>query len=159
MEKGSQELSMESFDELFGRGMINHLLSQVIAMGLTVFVIPGLSITGLFGAIRILVAISLVNAFLWDASLFFALPQNLTVMSAQLFLANGVIFWVLVKLLPGIEVNGVLPAIIAPCIFSLTSALLHNYAGAVDWMGLLVLLFDKIISIKNSFMEPNSNGG
>jgi hypothetical protein len=53
-----------------------------------------------------------------------------------LFLANGVLFWILVKILPGIEVQGVLPALAAPVVFTLTSLFIDHYLADVDWLAL-----------------------
>ena len=52
-----------------------------------------------------------------------------------MLLANGLVFWVLVKILPGIEVSGLLPAIAAPVVFSITSLLVYRYGKDVDWVG------------------------
>jgi len=149
---------MDIIDELFGRGMFNHLISQMIAMGITIFILPGLWITGILGAFLILGGVSLVNAFIWDAALFYSIPQTLSIVSVQLFVANGLIFWILVKLLPGIEVKGILPAIFAPILFAVLSGLIHKFAGNVDWVGLIILIFYQIIEIKNYLLTVNSSG-
>ena len=46
---------------------------------------------------------------------------------------NGLIFWVLVKLLPGIEVDGFLPALLAPVVFSVLNVLVFTYGRQIDW--------------------------
>jgi hypothetical protein len=43
---------------------------------------------------------------------------------------------IIVKVLPGIEVDGVLPALAAPIVFSLLSVAISTYAKDVDWLGL-----------------------
>jgi uncharacterized membrane protein YvlD (DUF360 family) len=149
---------MQEIEELFGRGLINHLMSQLVAMGLTIFIIPGLYVTSFLGAIKILIAIALVNAFFWDASLFFALPQGVTITSFQLILANGGIFLLLVKFLSGIEMKGILPALLAPCLFSIISALLHEYGRGIDWLEILSYLFTQGIEIKDYFLSSGING-
>ena len=112
---------------------LDYWIMQIVAILITVALIPKLRLTGLMGAVFTILAITLVNAYLWDAALFFALPNSLTLHAALLLLANGIIFYVLVKLLPGIEVEGVTPALIAPVIFTLTSIVLKNYSGQIDW--------------------------
>ncbi len=148
---------MEEIESLFGSGMINHLISQLLAMGITILLIPRLWITSIFGAIGILVSISIFNAFLWDAALFFAIPQSFTSTAIQLFLANGLLFWILVKFLPGIEIEGILPAIVAPVVFSIISKILHTYAGAVDWIDLIYKGLEFISHQKSEFQNKSSN--
>jgi len=106
---------------------------QTAAMVVTALLIPRLRITSIFGAIITVVAIALVNAHLWDAALFFKVPDSLSAQTLTLFFANGIIFWILVKLLPGIEVEGIFPALIAPIVFTFSSVLISKYAKEIDW--------------------------
>ena len=106
---------------------------QTVAMVVTALLIPRLRITSIFGAIITVVAIALINAHLWDAALFFKVPDSLSAQTITLFFANGIIFWILVKLLPGIEVDGIFPALIAPIVFTFSSVLISQYAKEVDW--------------------------
>ena len=105
-------------------------------MGLTALLIPRLRITSIFGAILMVVGLALVNAHLWDAALFLSVPDTLTVHALTLFVVNGLIFWILVKLLPGIEVSGFLPALVAPALFSIISILLTTYGPEIDFLGI-----------------------
>lgn len=109
---------------------------QTAAMMLTAFLLPGLTVSGPIPAFLTVVALALVNAQLWDAALFFHIPDSLTSQAALLLLANGVIFWIVVKLLPGIAIRGVLPAIAAPIVFTVLSVLIDRYQNEVDWQAL-----------------------
>jgi putative membrane protein len=118
-------------------GTINYWIVQTAAMMLTALLIPNLRITSIFGALLVVFALGLVNATVWDAALFFQVPQAVTTQALVLLLANGAIFWVLVKILPGIEVDGVLPALVAPIVFTLISLLVSRHGRDIDWVGLL----------------------
>jgi uncharacterized membrane protein YvlD (DUF360 family) len=128
---------------------INFWILQSLAMGLTALFIPRLKITSFFGATIMVIGLALVNAHLWDAALFFSMPDSFSAHALTLFFANGVIFWVLVKLLPGIEVSGVLPALIAPAVFSVTSLVLSNYASHVDFIELSEKAYAKIEAVRS----------
>ena len=106
---------------------------QTFAMMLTAFALPGLKVKGPIGAFLAVAALAYINATYWDWALFFKLPDSLTVKALLLVVANGVLFWVLVKLLPGIEVEGVLPALVAPLVFALLSVLVPTLYGKIDW--------------------------
>jgi putative membrane protein len=118
-------------------GTINYWILQTAAMMLTALLIPNLRITSIFGALLVVFALGLVNATVWDAALFFQMPQAVTTQALVLLVANGAIFWVLVKILPGIEVDGVVPALVAPVVFTVISLLVSRHGRDIDWLALL----------------------
>ena len=122
---------------------------QTVAIALTTFLLPKLKITSIFGAIGMVVGLSLVNHYLWASDLFTALPNSLSAKSIVLFFSNGVIFFALVKFLPGIEVEGLFTALIAPILFSVLTVLIQKYAPLVDWGQVFQSLIDFIISLKS----------
>ena len=106
---------------------------QTVAMLLTCFLIPKLKVDGIFPALTTVLVLAFINSHLWSAALFFEIPDTMTHRTITLLISNGVIFWIVVKLLPGIEIEGFLPAIIAPIVFTVTSILIGIYAPMVDW--------------------------
>lgn len=113
--------------------MLSYWILQTLAMALTALLIPGLRITSILGATLAVVGLAFVNATIWDAALFFEVPSSFSTQMLVLVLANGGIFWILAKLLPGIEVEGILPALIAPLVFTISSALISHYGQDIDW--------------------------
>lgn len=128
----------------------NYWILQSIAMGLTCFFIRGLSLSSPLGAIFMVVGLAYVNSMLWDAALFFKLPDSLSMQVVTLSLANGCIFWVLVKLLPGIEVQGIVPALVAPIVFTITSLIISSYLQDVDWLTLGQAGINRVQSLRDS---------
>ena len=118
------------------RGLINYWGLQTIAMMLTALVIPRMKITSIFGALGIVLALGLVNATVWDTALFFSVPSTFSRQALTLLLSNGVLFWVLVKLLPGIEIEGFAPAFVAPVVFTALSLLISAYGRDLDLIDL-----------------------
>ena len=132
----------------------NYWFLQTIAMMATAVVLPRLRITGPVGAFLMVLGLALVNAKIWDAALFFNIPETLTAHAALLFLTNGVIFWTLVKLLPGIEVQGILPALIAPIVFTAFSLAIHHYGREIDWVAVLNWVIGILEHLKE-FLQTN----
>lgn len=112
---------------------ISFWIIQTLAMMITAFLLPGLSVSGPLGALAAVIGLAFMNAHLWDAALFFSIPDTFTIHTLTLLVANGLLFWILVKVLPGIEISGCLPALVAPVIFTFLSIFLQNYAKDVDW--------------------------
>ena len=104
-----------------------------MAMFLTVLIVPGLKISNFTGAFLAVLGIAFVNSMLWDAALFFFLPKYLSLNSLLLLLTNGAIFWLVVKLAPGIDIKGIAPAIFAPIVFTVCNFFTRKYAADVDW--------------------------
>jgi uncharacterized membrane protein YvlD (DUF360 family) len=118
------------------RGVINYWALQTLAMMVTAALIPRMRITSLFGALGIVLALALVNATVWDTALFFSVPSSFSRHALTLLAANGLLFWVLVKALPGIEIDGFAPAFVAPVVFTALSLLISAYGRDVDVMEL-----------------------
>ncbi len=112
---------------------LGYWLVQTLAMMLTCLLIPKLKVSSPFWAFVAVVALALVNAHFWDAALFFHIPEAVSTQALILLLANGTLFWVLVKILPGIEVEGIVPAMVAPLVFTVTTLVVAEVAQEVDW--------------------------
>jgi uncharacterized membrane protein YvlD (DUF360 family) len=134
----------------------NYWFLQGLAMTMTSLLIPNLKLTSIFGPLVMVVSIALINSFIWDAALFFSIPNNLSSQALVLLLANGGIFWLLVKLLPGIEVRGVLPALVAPLVYTGCSLLVAHYGTSVDWLGLFGELLKKLEALRQ-WLQHNSS--
>lgn len=137
--------------------MLNYWILQTIAMALTALLVPRLRITSLLGALFMVAALTVVNTTLWDSQLFASIPTQLTTQAFYLFIANGVIFWLLVKLLPGIESEGIIPALFGPVVFTICSILVNTYAPLVDWKQIAGSTAGTVSAVREGFMGPNSN--
>jgi len=126
---------------------------QTIAMLLTALLIPGLRVTSIFGALLCVVALAFVNAHLWSAALFFHVPMELSIHALMLLLANGVIFWIIVKILPGIEVSGIIPALVAPIAFTLIAVVIQLYLGEVEWGPVVEATLERISNLRDFFLS------
>lgn len=127
---------------------LNYWVLQTIAMLLTALLVPKLKVSGPLGALGAVVALAFVNAHLWDAALFFSLPDSLGYRALLLFVSNGVLFWILVKILPGIEVEGVVAAFVAPLVFTIASILVAEYGQDIDWAKVWDAIVEFVKSVK-----------
>lgn len=108
-------------------------LLQTIAMALTALFIPNLRINSILGPVLAVLALSSINCTLWSQSLFSTLPVTFSERTLTLLAINGAIFWIVVKLVPGIESKGILPVLIAPIVFTTCSVALPKIFSSVDW--------------------------
>lgn len=136
---------------------INYIfwLFQTVSMMLTAWLVPGLKVVNPIGAFLMVLALAFVNSHIWDAALFFEIPDSLTSHTLTLLIANGIIFWILVKVLPYIEISGLLSALVAPVIYSLLSIGIGYAAEHIDWVKTLEEALKFIDSLKASLLQSS----
>lgn len=132
---------------------IEYWAMQCAAMLLTCLLIPKLKVDGPIAALITVVALSFVNAHLWSSALFFKVPDTFAYKAILLVLSNGALFWIVVKILPGIEVEGILPALIAPILFSILSLLIDQYKDQIDWALIWKYVVEFMMKVKEYFSE------
>ncbi len=133
--------------------IFSHIVFQTLAMMATALLLPKVRITSIFGAVGCVVALAVVNATLWDVALFFSIPDTLSLHALMLLGTNGFIFWIIAKLLPGIEVDGFFSALIAPLIFTVLSVVFYSYGRSVDWVSVAKYLFEQALAVREFFMQ------
>lgn len=136
---------------------VDYWFLQTLAMLVTALLIPGLKVSGPLGALTTVIAIAFFNSQAWDAALFFQIPDEITIHTGLLFLTNGILFLILVKLLPGIEVEGIMPALIAPVVFTATSLVISHYRVDIDWAQVIDYGIGVLEYIK-SYFEQHLDG-
>ena len=132
---------------------INFWLLQTFAMGLTALILPGLRITNPLGALAAVVALAFVNSHVWDAALFFSIPNTFSSHALLLVASNAVIFWVIIKILPGIESDGILSILVAPILFSILSLVINTYGKNIDWLGYGKSGIDYVSGVRDELRE------
>lgn len=132
------------------------IILQSLLIALAAMLLPRLKVTSLFGPILTAIAISWFNEIYWDSSLFFNLPDSFTPKTLLLLLSNALIFWVLVKILPGIEISGFLSALLAPVIITLCSYLIRHYVGDIDWLAVFNFVKDLFNQARIYFLSSKA---
>jgi putative membrane protein len=134
-------------------------ITQCIAMLITAILLPGFTVSGPLSALIAVVSLAFVNTQLWDAALFFSVPNSLTVHALTLIVANGALFWILVKILPGIDTRGIIAPLVAPIIFTVISMYLHENAKDIDWNKVWHKTKDVVVEVKEEIKKthPSEN--
>lgn len=130
-------------------------LIQTVAMILTAVILPGFTVSGPISAFLSVVCLGVVNTYLWDAALFYSVPDSVSLHALIMILANGGIFWLLVKILPGIDTRGLLAPLVAPVIFTVSSMLLHHFAKDIEWEKLFTTAKSSIVEAKEELKREH----
>lgn len=130
---------------------------QVVALALTALILPGLKINSLFSLVGLVVIITLVNAHFWDAALFYSIPDSLSLRAISTLIVNGLIFFVLVRVLPGIECRGLFTAIISPVLFTFLTITLSHYGEDVNWQSVGAFILSVVDALKGYLLGDKLN--
>lgn len=135
---------------------IDTLVLLSLSLVVTAWLLPGLAVTSVFGPILAVITLALMNNYLWSTALFFQIPDSLTAQTFLTLVANGALFWIVVKLLPGIEISGVVPALVAPVLFTLLSIVAFRYGRNINWIEVWQVVSDFIQGIRDSLLSSTS---
>jgi putative membrane protein len=144
-------------ETLFSSLKLDIWILQVIAMLITAFIMPGFTVSGPISALIAVVSLGFLNNYLWDAALFFSIPDSLTIHALTLVFANGILFWVLVKVLPGIDTKGLFAPFIVPILFTIISIGLNEYADKIQWSKLFTSVKEIIFETKETLKNENDS--
>lgn len=134
---------------------VSDWIIQVVALALTALILPGLKISSLFSLVGLVFIISLTNSLIWDAALFYQIPDSLTSQALLTVAANGLFFFVLVRVLPGVECAGIGTAIISPILFSILTVTLSRYGKEINWNLVGQTAMDLVNMVKSSLLAPS----
>lgn len=126
---------------------------QVIAMCITALILPGFKVTSLLGPITAVIALGFINMLYWDSELFHLIPDAFSIRVLSLLGINALIFFIVIKILPGIEIDAVFPAIAAPVLFSALTILLKQYAPELTFAEMASLAGDVLLNLRNYFLK------
>lgn len=135
---------------------LDFLILQSLAIIVTAMLLKKMTITSLFGPLITVIAISWVNNLYWDSRLFFDLPSSFTLTTIGLIFCNSIILWIIVKLAPGIEISGLVTAIKASVILSISSYLINKFCSNLDWMQILQSTINFLGDLRSYFLT-NTN--
>jgi len=120
------------------------------------FLIPGIKLNGILGAFWMVMALALLNSTLWDSGLFHSLPDVRSVQGLVLVGVNGALFWFLVKILPGIEMKGLLPAFLAPITYTVLTVLIQTYGSHINVIETVKTVGKQVTEIKNQLLDDSA---
>jgi putative membrane protein len=130
---------------------------QCVAMMLTCLLIPKLRVDGPIAALLTVVVLAFINAHIWSSALFLKVPDSFAYKTLLLFVTNGILFWLVVKILPGIEVQGIFAALLAPVMFSIMSLLIDQYKDQIDWALVWKYTLEFIAKVKEYFSQVKAS--
>lgn len=109
--------------------MFSFLLTWIltaVALILTAYIVPGISIASFKVAIVAAVVLGLVNAIVKPILFFFTLPLTILTLGLFIFVLNAIAFSLVAYFTPGFYINGFFPALFGSILLSIISSVLNN---------------------------------
>lgn len=85
------------------------------------WLVPGISVENFISAMIVTVVIALINAFIKPIIMFLTLPINILTLGILTLIINALLFMFAAYLVPGIEVDGFLNALLGSILLSIFS--------------------------------------
>jgi len=109
---------------------IVRLVVNAIALLLVEYLIPGVHVSGIGGALLAAFILGIVNAVLKPILILLSLPLEILTLGLFTLVINAFLFWLVAKFGIGLSVDGFGTAFIGALVLSIVSFLLSSFVGA-----------------------------
>ena|SRR5581483_9194868 len=104
--------------------LIIRLLLNALALIATAYLVPGFHVANFQTAIVAAIVLAIINTFIKPVLVFLTLPITMLTLGLFIFVVNAVVLWIATAIVPGLTVDGFLPAILAALVLSVISTAL-----------------------------------
>lgn len=101
---------------LFVRWLLN-----AVALGVTAWLLPGITVTGAVALIVAALVIGLVNALVKPILVVLTLPLTILTLGLFLLVVNALMFWLAAAVVPGFEVAGFWSALFGAIVMAIVA--------------------------------------
>lgn len=106
--------------------MILRWIGFALAIMLTAWIIPGISVENFVSALLVAVIIGLINVFIRPILMFITLPINVLTLGLFALVVNALLLMLAGYIAPGFEVDGFLSALLGSILLSIFSVALNS---------------------------------
>ncbi len=97
-----------------------------LALMLTAWLIPGISVSSIWAAMLACVIIAIINIFIKPVLILLTLPVNIVTIGLFTLVINALLFMLAGWVAPGLEVSGFLSALFGSAVFSVLSLIVSK---------------------------------
>lgn len=102
------------------------LLLNAAALLLTAYVVPGFQVANFTTAILAAIVLGVVNTFIKPILSFVSAPFTIITLGLFTFVINAVVLFIVAAVVPGLKIEGWLPAILGAIVLSIVSTILNS---------------------------------
>jgi len=101
--------------------ILSKWIISALAILLAAYLIPGITISGIYIAIIVALLLGLINAIIRPIVIILTLPINIVTLGLFTFVINGFFFWLLSTFIKGFQISGFWIAVLGALVISIIS--------------------------------------
>ncbi len=113
-------------------GFLIRLIVNAIALIAVAYIVPGIHVSGITGAIIAALILGIVNAVLRPILVIISLPLELITLGLFTLVINGLLFWLVGALHVGLTVDGFWPAFLGAIVMAIVSWILSFVTRSME---------------------------
>lgn len=102
------------------------LLINAIALLFTAYLVPGFVIADFTSALLAAIVLGVVNTFIKPVLSFITAPLTVVTLGLFTFVVNAIVLFIVSAVVPGLQIEGWLPAILGAIVLSIISTILNS---------------------------------
>jgi len=102
------------------------LILNALALIVTSYIVPGIEVANFTTAILAAVVLGVVNTFIKPILSFITAPLTIVTLGLFTFVVNAVVLFIVSAVVPGVNVEGWVPAILGAIVLSVVSTVLNS---------------------------------
>src|SRR5688500_13899885 len=106
--------------------MIVRIVISALAVIISSYIIPGVSVLGFMDAVLAAIVLGIVNLVIRPLILLFTLPLNILTLGLFTLVVNAFMVLIVAKIVPGFNVSGLLSAFLFSLVLSIVSTLIFK---------------------------------
>jgi putative membrane protein len=107
--------------------LIARLLITALALLLVTYIVPGISVSGLYPALIAALFLGLANAIVRPILILLTLPITILTLGIFIFVINAALFLFVASFVQGFEVSGFLAALLGSILVSIISGIANKF--------------------------------
>jgi putative membrane protein len=113
-------------------GFLIRLVVNAIALIVVAYIVPGIHVSGIGGALIAALILGIVNAILRPILIILSLPLEIVTLGLFTLVINALLFWLVGALHVGLDVAGFWPAFWGALVMAIVSWLISLVTGSLD---------------------------
>lgn len=115
--------------------MLLALVLNAVALIVTAYVVPGFKVADFTTAVFASVILGAVNTFVKPALSYVSAPLNVITLGLFTFIINAAVLLLVSAVIPGLQISGLVAAILGAVVLSVVSTILSSVLGDVAKIG------------------------
>jgi putative membrane protein len=107
-------------------GLVMKLLLRTLAVGVAAYLVPGVMVTDIWGAVVAAIVLGILNSVLRPILLFLTLPVTILTLGLFALVINTIIVLIAAEVVPGFEVSGFWAALAFSVVLALVNWFLEK---------------------------------